>query len=67
MGLIMTIQVIKYGDTRKECACHHCKSVLSYEPSDVIKQALYSMAEYEKTVYYIECPVCQYQISLKGK
>ena len=50
----------------KKVTCEQCGAILEYFPKDVKSQALYSMCEYDCTIYWVDCPECKNKVSVKG-
>lgn len=48
-----TVKIIK-NNTRKQCVCEHCSSILEYGKDDV-KHIRISMNEWENMIH---CPAC---------
>lgn len=61
--------VRKVGNDKKvekKVTCKNCGSILLYLPKEVKSQAMYSMGEWDGTYYWIDCPECKKQVTVKG-
>lgn len=61
------IQVLKPGNTTKQISCPKCNALLSYTKVDIKVNFYYDRSDfnnYYNHTEYIECPECNYQITL---
>jgi hypothetical protein len=49
----------------KHCTCENCGAKLEYVKRDV-KNRRYSCMGESDTLYYIECPNCNYELRVRG-
>jgi len=59
----------KVGQDKKiirKATCKQCGAKLEYYPKEIKSQALYSMGEYDGTHYWIVCPECNKEVTVRG-
>lgn len=62
--MVKTISKKPVKKMTKTCVCKSCGFKLSYVRKDVKSHALYSMCEYDGTVYSIKCSKCGASVSV---
>ena len=50
----------------KEIVCCHCGSTLEYVPRDVKQRTVSDYTGDREIVYYIECPECNEQVTVRS-
>lgn len=54
-----------HPSVEKQLACRGCGATLAYVPNDVKDKRVSCMGDVD-TVYYIECPSCRHETSVRS-
>lgn len=64
--MVTVISTVPHPSVVKEVICRNCGSTLNYVPADIQEKIISDYTGCRDTVYFIKCPSCSHEISVKG-
>lgn len=63
--MVTVVSKVPHPSVIKEVICKNCGSTLNYVPADIQEIVVSDYTGYRDTVYFIKCPPCGHEISVK--
>ena len=64
--MVTVISTTPHPSVVKETICRNCGATLQYVPADINNKVVSDYTGDRDTVYYIVCPPCGKQVTVKG-
>lgn len=64
--MVTVVSTTPHPSVVKETVCRHCGATLQYVPNDIQNRVVIDYAGGRDVVYFILCPACGKQVTVKG-
>jgi DNA-directed RNA polymerase subunit RPC12/RpoP len=64
--MVTVISTVPHPSVVKEVICRNCGATLNYVPADIQNKTVGDYLGDRDVVYFIKCPPCGHEISVKG-
>lgn len=63
--MVTVVSTVPHPSVVKEVICRNCGATLNYVPADIQNKTVSDYTGDRETVYFIKCPPCSHEVSVK--